>query len=180
MATTITIPVEMYLATSYRPDRDYVDGEVQERHLGEQWHASVQTMIASIFARNRHDWRLRPLVEQRVQVAANRYRVPDICAVEASEPLTRILQRPPVLCVEVLSPEDRFRRTVERCREYRAMGVPNIWIIQPRSREIWTLNAQGEAVEFEGADLTLPGTPVTVSVTEIFALIDEAPALQGE
>ncbi len=180
METITTIPVEEYLATSYQPDRDYVDGELQERCLGEQWHALVQTAIAIIFGQHRHEWGLRPLVEQRVRTAPTRFRIPDVCAVRNFEPLTRILNNPPFLCVEVLSPEDRFRRTVERCREYQAMGVPHVWIVQPRSREIWVLDEQGEAIEFDGPELTLQGTPVRLPVPEIFALIDEAPVMEGE
>ena len=180
MATQIALPVEQYLATSYRPDRDYVDGELHERNLGEQWHALVQTMIAAIFTRNRHDWELRPLVEQRVMTSSERFRIPDVCAVPMSEPLTRVLEKAPVLCVEILSPEDRFRKIVERCREYQSMGVPNVWMIQPRSREIWVLDAHGEAVEFEEPELTVPGTAVRVSVAEIFTLIDEAPVPEGD
>jgi hypothetical protein len=33
MATNTVIPVSEYLSTTYRPDCDYVDGEVQERNL---------------------------------------------------------------------------------------------------------------------------------------------------
>lgn len=180
MATALHIPVEQYLATSYQPDRDYVDGELQERNLGEQWHGLVQAMIVNLFVQHRAEWKLRAIPEQRVQVSRSRFRIPDVCAVPASEVLIPILEKPPVLCVEILSPEDRFRRIVERGREYQAMGVPNVWIIQPRSREIWVLDASGEAVEFEGETLTLPGTPVQVPATEIFALIDEAPQIEGE
>jgi hypothetical protein len=31
----VTIAVEEYLATSYRPDMEYVDGQLVERHVGE-------------------------------------------------------------------------------------------------------------------------------------------------
>ena len=33
MSTATLIPVEEYLSTSYRPDRDYIDGEVRERNV---------------------------------------------------------------------------------------------------------------------------------------------------
>ena len=42
MATSTLISVAEYLSTSYRPDCDYVDGEVQERNLGEYDHANIQ------------------------------------------------------------------------------------------------------------------------------------------
>jgi hypothetical protein len=42
MATASTlISIEEYLRTSYHPDCDYVDGEIQERNLGEREHARL-------------------------------------------------------------------------------------------------------------------------------------------
>jgi hypothetical protein len=38
-----------YLRTSYRLDCDYVDGEVQERKVGESDHAAVQAFLTSWF-----------------------------------------------------------------------------------------------------------------------------------
>ena len=55
------------------------------------------------------------------------------------------------------------------------MGVAHVWIIDPISRDIWTVSGQGGPVPLQGDALTLPGTPVHIPVTEIFAEIDEAP-----
>lgn len=43
------IPVSEYLATTYRPDCDYVDGELVERNLGEREHAALQGILNAIF-----------------------------------------------------------------------------------------------------------------------------------
>ena len=45
MAAAVQISVAEYLNTSYRPDCDYVDGEVRERNLGELDHSSTQSEI---------------------------------------------------------------------------------------------------------------------------------------
>ena len=45
MATSTVVPVNEYLRKSYRPDRDYVDGEVQERNLGGRDHADLRIRI---------------------------------------------------------------------------------------------------------------------------------------
>ena len=42
MATTL-ISIAEYLASNYDPDRDYVDGILQERHWGEYDHSRLQT-----------------------------------------------------------------------------------------------------------------------------------------
>lgn len=46
MPTGTLISVEQYLATGYRPDCDYVDRRIEERHLGELDHSSLQTAVA--------------------------------------------------------------------------------------------------------------------------------------
>lgn len=39
------IPVGVYLGSVFRPDLDYVDGELEERNWGEVEHATLQKMI---------------------------------------------------------------------------------------------------------------------------------------
>jgi hypothetical protein len=46
------ISVEEYLRTAYEPDREYDDGLVVERNLGEFEHAFLQTILATVFQRN--------------------------------------------------------------------------------------------------------------------------------
>jgi len=42
MASATQIPVLEYLQNSYRPDREYVDGEVRERNAAQWEHARLQ------------------------------------------------------------------------------------------------------------------------------------------
>lgn len=65
MASSTLIPVSEYLSTTYRPDRDFLEGELKERSTGEQPHANVQGLLCFIFQRNREQWKV-PLPEQRV------------------------------------------------------------------------------------------------------------------
>ena len=74
MSSATLVSVQEYLATSYRPDRDFVDGELQERNLGELEHALLQTAIAAWFWNKQKEWNVLPIVEQRVQVAPTRFR----------------------------------------------------------------------------------------------------------
>jgi len=86
------VSLEHYLDTSYSPDREFVDGVVVERDVGERPHSRV---------------------------------------------LTNLTRRPPFLCVEILQREsatDLF----EKLGEYGAMGVPHVWVIDPRTRHAFT------------------------------------------
>ena len=42
MGVATLVPVEEYLSTSYDPDCDYVDGELEDRNVGEKGHSKVQ------------------------------------------------------------------------------------------------------------------------------------------
>ena len=174
MATTVFTPVEEYLKSSYHPDCDYVDGELEERSLGEQSHNLVQAMIIALFAQHLQQWKLRPIPEQRVQVLPTRFRVPDVCVVRNEHRVEEILTYPPLLCVEILSSEDRFSRTLDKVEEYLQFGVPEVWIVDPRTREIWTVAADGKPVPFSHEELSLRDTHARIPVLQIFSLIDGA------
>jgi hypothetical protein len=47
IATIVQLPIEEYLGTTYRPDCEYVDGEVRKRNVGKYEHARVQALLAA-------------------------------------------------------------------------------------------------------------------------------------
>jgi Uma2 family endonuclease len=122
MPTETLISVEEYLATSYRPDCDYVDGRIEERNAGEWDHGRLQLKIGAYFLARQREWNTYASTEQRVQVREGRFRVPDVC-VTLGDPQERILTRAPFICIEVLSPEDRMIRVEKRIDDYLGMGV---------------------------------------------------------
>lgn len=117
------LPVERYLSTSYRPDREYVDGEVVERNLGEKPHSSTQRRVIAWFLREHPELEALLFPEQRVQVSPTRFRVPDICVLRSEEDDPRIVRNAPLLCIEVLSKDDSLNSIRTRIDEYLAMGL---------------------------------------------------------
>jgi len=168
MPTGTLISVERYLATSYRPDCDYVDGRIEERNLGELDHSSSQTAVAAYFFSRRNQWDITVVVEQRVQVSPTRFRIPDVCVVlgKASE---QIFRTPPFLCVEILSPEDRMNRVKARIDDYLAMGVSYVWVLDPSDRQVYVATPAAGFHEFKG-DVLLTENPVLeLPLAEVFA-----------
>ena len=102
------VPVEEYLRTSYEPDVDYVDGYLEDRHVGETEHSDLQGELITILRTNGKRWSIYAFPELRVQVSARRYRVPDVCVMARTWKKTPIVREAPMLCIEVLSPEDTF------------------------------------------------------------------------
>jgi Uma2 family endonuclease len=166
MATRALIPVEVYLTSVYRPDCDYVDGEVLERNLGERDHSYIQVALAAYFFARRKALNLEVFTEQRVQVRANRYRIPDICVVLGGTK-EKIFTTPPFLCIEILSPEDRMTRVWERIHDYFEMGVPNVWVIDPETRFAHIASPAGDLHRVNDV-LRTTDPALEVPLTEIF------------
>jgi len=136
-ATRVLFSVEECLRTGYRPDCDYLDGEIVERNLGEFEHSRTLREILFFLGARYPRLREQLLPEQRVQVRADRYRIPDVCIVTADALGQKIVTTPPELCIEILSPGDTLARTMDRVRDYFHMGVPACWIIDPGSGQGW-------------------------------------------
>ncbi len=134
MSRTTLSTASEYLRTTYRPDCDLVDGRLEERHVGGHDHAALQAALILWFGQRQDEWRIEVLPEQRIQISPSRFRVPDVCLVSLDQPVEQILTKPPLACIEILSPEDSMRRMQERIEDYRNFGVENIWILDPGAK----------------------------------------------
>ncbi len=137
MATTAFVPIEEYLRSDYEPDAEYVDGEIEERPMGQFDHASWQKALLLWFSAREREWNVRVLAEYRVKVAPARYRVPDITVFDRAQPVEQILTYPPIAVFEVLSPEDRVPRMLKKLKDYQTMRVQTIVVINPETDTIY-------------------------------------------
>ena len=166
MATSLFVPVEEYLRTVYRPDCDYVDGVLEERNLGEVDHGYVQNNIGAAFKFRSQQTGLIAITECRVQTKPTRFRIPDL-VVTRGKPLEQILTQPPVLCVEILSPEDRQARVHVRIREYLDFGIPAVWLIDPE-RKTLTIYRKDSFEPVTQPSVRVNGTDIDIPLSEIF------------
>jgi Uma2 family endonuclease len=132
MATKVHIPVHVYLSSSYEPDADYVDGEIEERPGGENDHSAWQEAICFWFRQHAEEWKVRVRPELRLQVGATRFLVPDVTVLDRNQPTEQIVTRPPLAVFEVLSPEDSLQRLKRKLQDYKTMGIPEILVIDPQ------------------------------------------------
>jgi len=164
MSVTRLVSVSEYLSTSYRPDRDYVDGAVLERTLGEYDHARLQMAVASYFYDRRKEWGITVVPEQRVQVSPTRFRIPDVCVV-LGEPADQIFRTPPFVCIEILSKDDRSSEMQERVEDYLRFGVPYVWILDPRKRKAYRCTWEST---YEVKELVTENPAMLVPVEALF------------
>jgi Uma2 family endonuclease len=171
MATLISVPVEEYLRTSYDPDREYVDGQLVERHVGEYSHSILQALLAIELGLRRRQRGFRIFMEQRVRVSdAPRYRIPDLCVKALPHHQTPILIRPD-LVIEIVSPDDEPMDLLQKIADYQAAGIPHIWVVDPYKRTLIEADPSGIR---RPAGLVL-ATPLVgeVDFAALFAELDE-------
>lgn len=143
MAAGVQVSVEEYLTTSYSPDRDYVEGEVRERNLGEYPHSKVQSNLILLLGRSALPHGLYPAPELRLQVGPARFRVADLAVFAGEEPSENVPSQPPLAVAEILSREDRWVDVLEKLEDYRRRGVRHIWLADPWLRRLFTSTAGG-------------------------------------
>jgi Uma2 family endonuclease len=164
--------VREYLRTSWSPDREFVDGRIEERNLGEKDHSIIQGYLNFLFMLKRSEWGIRVFPELRTQTQSRRFRVPDVLVTRPDNKFERYVTSAPLIAIEILSPEDRLVAMQAKAEEYRAFGVENIWIIDPERRVAYRY--AGTSLEkVESGELTVPQTPIRVVLSELFAELDQ-------
>ena len=167
MATGALASIAEYLSTSYRPDCDYVDGVILERHVGERTHSKLQMLLSGALFIRRQELGIHVFPEQRVQVKPTRFRVPDICVVVGADPGEEILTSPPFLSIEILSKDDRMSEMQERIDDYLTFGVAYVWLIDPLRRRAFIYTAVGSHQVDDGM-LRTSNPEIAVPLSEIF------------
>ena len=130
------VPVEEYLRTSYPDgDREYLDGVVAERSGGAPGHSALQKILIVHLAAFEKALGLAIRPECRTRIGDTRYRVPDILVMRRPfRQSERVMLDAPLVVVEILSPDDKMRDTIQRFREYEKIGVPHIVQMDPEDR----------------------------------------------
>ncbi len=156
-----------YLHTTYHPDCDYVDGFVLERNVGTPPHSRLQSLILIWLGSHEAQWGIQTLAECRLRIRDRKYRIPDIMVLPADAPRPElVIEQPPLLCIEVVSPKDRIPDLVLRAGEYLQLGVPLTWIFDPKKKKSWVYSAQGTV---ESSDPVLRHGMIELPIAELFA-----------
>jgi Uma2 family endonuclease len=123
-------------------------------------------LISGYLHSRKKEWGIRVLPEQRVQVKATRFRVPDITVVLGPLPKERILREPPFLCIEILSRDDSMYDMQERIEDYLAFGVPHVWVVNPKKMRAFYCTPDGMR-EAKAGILRTQNPDITVPILEL-------------
>jgi Uma2 family endonuclease len=169
-AATVFVPVEEYLRSSYSPDAEYVDGQIEERIVGENDHSAWQDAICAWFRPQAKNTRIRVRPELRVQVESRCFLVPDVAILDRNLEIEPIATHPPVAVFEILSPGDSLQRVMKKCARYEKMGIRTILVLDPDGPAYRFLEGRLEPLEARAFDLD--GSSARFDLDEIEKLVD--------
>jgi Uma2 family endonuclease len=167
MGIATQISLAQYLNTVYRPDREYIDGELREKNMDKWEHSRIQALLTIWFGQHESLWHVQTATEWRTRTSDTRIRIPDIVLVPEG-PQPDVLATPAILIVEIPSPDDTYADTQKRAQDYLAMGIETIWIIDPETR---TARCCTGVTWTETKRLQVPGTPIYADVDSLFAAL---------
>jgi Uma2 family endonuclease len=164
MGTKTALSVEQYLHTSFPDlDKEYRDGEVVERSLPTFLHGKTQIHMGVLFAALRRKPPLHVCAETRMRVRPNVYLIPDVAVFYPHEP-GEVPDFPPLIAIEILSPDDRLSAVRDKLEEYRAWGVVHAWLVDPHTKRMYSCD--GELTEVQS--LAVPELGVELKASDVF------------
>ncbi len=78
----------------------------------------------------------------------------------------QVPDKPPLVVVEILSKDDRHLDLMQKLEEYRAWGVPHIWVIDPSTQRFSMYTELGLQ---NVSSLSLSDYPFQLTPAELFA-----------
>jgi Uma2 family endonuclease len=137
-----------YLGSHYEPDCEFEDGVLIERHVGTEKHSWLQAALAAYIFRRRKAWGV------------------NVCIVQGERPATPIFELPPLVAIEILSPEDRPLRVDRTIAEWLEFGVGYVWVIDPETLESILHTSLGR-VPVADATLRIAGTGIEIPLLKL-------------
>ncbi len=162
--------VEEYLRTSYdNPDREFRDGELEDRSSPDYIHGKTQGLLVAIFFALRNRLPVFPSVETRLRLRKNLVLIPDVTVFHPLEPTSGLPEFPPLIAIEVLSNDDRLTKVRSKMEEYRAWGIKHVWLVDPHQKRMYICDEGFKEV----ASLRVPEFDLEILPADIFPPLRE-------
>jgi Uma2 family endonuclease len=139
------VSADEYLRMSFDGvDREYVHGEIVERPMPISQHGEIQALVCFFLVALAKRLRFRVTSETRhALIQRELYRIPDVALYASDAPLPLIPCTPPLVAIEILSPDDNSSNTLRKLFEYKTFGVEHIWVIDPVIKALYVFDASG-------------------------------------
>ena len=182
MTAPVRVSIDDFLAMEEtKPYLELIDGEVVEKAMPNPFHgAMVATLIWKLSNYIEGSKEGRVLTEVRhLQDDEQRIYLPDVSVTlkgRFPRGVQRVVQVRPDFAIEVLSPDDRAARVLEKVQFYLRAGVQLVWLVDPELRVVFVYRPGVEGEEHRAPE-TLDAKPVlkdfSLHLADLFAVLDE-------
>ncbi len=161
-SSSTLISVEQYLNSRFEGfEPEYAHGEIVERSMPTVIHSWLQSVLVMRMAIAGF-----PLVAVRLRVAPDVFRIPDIALFTGALPAEAVPTKPPLVVVEIVSPDDRHTDLLRKLAEYRDFGVRHIWVVEPELRQMHVYDGLSLVAV---SDFSLPDLSFQITLAELFS-----------
>jgi Uma2 family endonuclease len=151
-----------------KPYYELLNGEAVQKSSPTRLHSILQFVLSVML--KELGFKSRP--ELTLAIDESWEPTPDVCGVVGAEEDPYPTQAVAV-AIEVLSPDDRFTRIIQKCRKYAEWGVQDILVYDPVGREAWHWDAgAGDLVRIKKS-YRFRSLPVELVQDEVFRRLDE-------
>ena len=150
-----------------KPNFELLDGAAVQKAMPTKLHSILQFVLALML--KELGFKSRP--ELTLAINDSWAPTPDVCGIIGPEedlyPTHAV-----AVAIEILSPDDRFIRLIEKCRKYAEWGITDMLVFDPIGREAWYWNnATGDLVSIKNS-YSFHSRPVELSLAEVFERLD--------
>ena len=129
-------------------------------------HAEAQAILVGLFRQLRQSYQVHGVTELRVRIADDVFRIPDVVLFAGARPAEAVPSSPPLVVVEITSPDDRPQDLLQKLREYRVWGVRHVWVVEPELKKFYVYTATGLT---RVSQFDLPQFGFLATAAELFA-----------
>jgi|SRR5271170_2644111 len=151
-----------------KPYCELLSGEAVQKALPTKLHSVLQ-FVLTMFLK---ELGYKPRPELTLAIDDSWEPTPDVCGVIGPEE-GPYPTRPVAVAIEVLSPDDRFTRVIQKCRRYAAWGVGDILVFDPVGREAWYWDTITGDLSRINESYSFHSRPVDLRLEDVFKRFDD-------
>jgi len=151
-----------------KPYFELLDGEAVQKAVPTQLHSIMQFILGWMLK----DLGFKPRPELTMAIDQSWQPTPDVCGIlgPVEDPYPT---QPVAVAIEVLSPDDRFTRVIQKCRKYAEWGIQDILVFDPVGRDAWYWDAAaGDLIRIKGS-YSFRSRPVELVKETVFRRLDQ-------
>ena len=151
-----------------KPYYELLDGAAVQKSLPTRLHSILQFVLLGLL--KELGFKSRP--ELTLAIDETWEPTPDVCGVLGVEedpyPTHAI-----AVAIEVLSPDDRFTRVIQKCRKYAEWGIQDILVYDPVGRDVWYWDPVTGGLIESKATYRFSSRPVELFHDEVFRRLED-------